>query len=62
MVNIEKDSHIVVMGFGNEVLPRGMPQFDPLGVPRFTTNPIYIDYGGDGYEAPGWDGCDYTLP
>ena len=61
-VRINQDSQIVVMGFGKNHLPRGLPQFDPVGVPRFTTNPIYVDYGGDGYEPPGWDGCRYTLP
>ncbi|MCP4644564.1 MAG: CehA/McbA family metallohydrolase, partial [bacterium] len=61
-LRIEKDSQIVVMGFGKNFLPRGMPQFDPLGVPRFATNPIYVDYNGDGYTPPGWDGCDYELP
>lgn len=61
-VKIEGDSQIVVMGFGKDLLPRGLPQFDPLGVPRFTTNPVFVDQGGDGYTAPGWDGCYYRLP
>ncbi len=61
-VPISRDSHIVVMGFGKNRLPKGMDQFDPFGVPRFATNPIYIDHGGDGYTPPGWDGCTYTLP
>ncbi|HUT55271.1 MAG TPA: hypothetical protein VM658_17915 [bacterium] len=47
------------MGYGEKLLPRNLPQFNPRGVPRFTTNPIYIDRGGDGYRAPGWDGCGY---
>jgi len=61
-VNVPGDSNIVVMGFGKERLPRGLRQFDPLMVPRFTTNPVYVDVGGDGYTPPGWDGCDYKLP
>ncbi|MFO8057048.1 MAG: CehA/McbA family metallohydrolase [bacterium] len=61
-VPVSRDSHIVVMGFGKEKLPEGFKQFDPLGVPRFATNPVYIDHGGDGYTPPGWDGCSYTLP
>ncbi len=61
-LEISGDSQIVVMGFGSELLPRGMSQFDPLGVPRFTTNPIYVDHRADGWQPPGWDGCRYTLP
>jgi hypothetical protein len=61
-VPVEKDSQIVVMGFGKNRLPLNFPQFNPLGVPRFTTNPIYVDVSGDGYTPPGWDGCHYTLP
>jgi len=61
-VPIAGDSQIVVMGFGEKQLPRGLHQFDPLGVPRFASNPIYVDKGGDGWTPPGFDGCDYTLP
>jgi hypothetical protein len=61
-IPVREDSQIVVLGFGKEFLPRGFPQFDPLGVPRFTTNPIYVDQNGDGWEPPGWDGCKYNLP
>lgn len=61
-VPISRDSQVVVLGFGKNFLPRGLRQFDPLGVPRFTTNPIYVDHGADGYQPPGWDGCKYTLP
>ncbi len=61
-VPVSRDSHVVVMGFGKNKLPAGFEQFDPFGVPRFATNPVYIDHGGDGYTPPGWDGCSYTLP
>jgi hypothetical protein len=61
-VPIGRDAQIVVMGFGERKLPRGFPPFDPRGVPRFTTNPIYVDRGGDGWTPPGGDGCSYRLP
>jgi hypothetical protein len=61
-IPIARDSAIVVMGFGSKKLPRGFPPFNPLGVPRFTANPVYVDLNADGYQPPGWDGCSYTLP
>lgn len=62
-VPITEDSHIVVMGFGSVHLPRGLPQFNPERVPRFTTNAIYIDYDGNGvYDAPGLHACSYSIP
>jgi hypothetical protein len=61
-VPVEGDAYLVVMGFGEQPLPRNLPQFDPSTVPRFTTNPIYIDGDGDGvWTPPGGRTCRYEL-
>jgi hypothetical protein len=61
-VDVSADAHIVVMGFGRELLPRNLPQFNPDGVPRFTTNPIFVDADGDTeFTEPGGKTCEYTL-
>jgi hypothetical protein len=53
-----KDAHIVVQGFGRLPFPRELPQFDANEVPRFVTNPVYIDGDGDGvFTAPGGKTC-----
>lgn len=55
-----KDAHVVVLGFGKEKYHREFKQFDPTEVPRFTTNPIYIDADGDGiFSAPGGKHCQF---
>lgn len=57
-VGNNKDAHIVVLGFGSQFLHREFDQFDPTEVPRFTTNPIYVDVNGDGvFQAPGGKEC-----
>ena len=59
---ITRDAHVVVAGFGAERFPRGLEQFDPTGVPRFTTNPIYVDADGNGaFDPPGGKTCSYDL-
>jgi len=61
-VPVAKDAHVVVAGFGANQLPRGLGQFNPRGVPRFTTNPIYVDVDGNGvYNPPGGKTCSYDL-
>jgi hypothetical protein len=56
-----KDATITVIGFGDNYLPRGFPQFNPRNVPRFTANAIYIDRDGNGqFDAPGDKTCTYT--
>ena len=60
-IPVTTDAHVVVLGLGDEPLPRGLYGFDPVGVPRFTTNAIYVDADGDGqFTAPGGKGCAYT--
>ena len=60
---LTQDAHIVVMGFGADWLPLGMPQFNPTKVPRFTTNAIYVDYNDNGvFDPPGAHTCNYTIP
>ncbi len=61
-VPVSQDAHIVVAGFGSNRLPRGLSQYDPNHVPRFTTNPIYVDVDGNGiFDPPGGKTCTYDL-
>lgn len=58
----DADAYIVVLGFGDRKAPRGLSQFNPKHVPRFTTNPIYVDRDGDGvFTAPGGKACSFTI-
>ncbi|MBV1920729.1 MAG: CehA/McbA family metallohydrolase, partial [Pseudomonadales bacterium] len=58
-VPMDKDAHIVVLGFGKESMPRDLPQYNPTGAPRVTTNPIFIDGNGSGtFDAPGGKQCN----
>jgi hypothetical protein len=62
VVPVAGDAHVVVAGFGANPFPRGLEQFDPAGVPRFTTNPIYVDADGNGvYDPQGGKTCTYDL-
>lgn len=55
-----EDAHIVVQGFGRLPFPRELPQFDATEVPRFVTNPVYVDGDGDGvFTAPGGKQCRF---
>lgn len=59
-VPITRDANIVVMAFGTQRLPTGLPQFNPRSTPRFITNPIYVDFDGNGrFDAPGGMDCNY---
>lgn len=61
-LNITQDSHVVVLGFGFNPMPRG---FDNVSnsTPRFTTNAIFVDFDGGGYTPPGAKPCAApTLP
>jgi hypothetical protein len=61
-VPIAKDSNVVVAGFGRNALPRGMSQFDSTRVPRFVTNPIYVDFDGNAaFDPPGGKTCAYDM-
>ncbi len=60
---LSEDSAIVVLGFGEASMPRGLEDYDALNVPRFITNPIFVDVDGDGtWTAPGPKSCDTGLP
>ena len=61
-VDVVEDAHVVVAAFGEQRYPDGLPNFDPDGVPRVLTNPIFVDVDGDGVfgGAPGRE-CAYTL-
>lgn len=57
-VSLSEDAHLVVLGFGESPMPRGLGGYDARDVPRFVTNPIYVDVDGDGaFTPPGAKGC-----
>lgn len=54
------DAHVVVVAFGEGRYGLGLPDFDPTGIPRVTTNPLYVDADGDGlFTPPGGKTCTY---
>ena len=62
-IPIDRDAHVVTVGFGEGRFPRGLDSFDPTRVPRFVTNAIYVDRDGDDlWTPPGGKSCSYTLP
>lgn len=55
------DAHIVVAAFGEARFGLGLPDFDPTGIPRVTTNAVYVDADGDGlFTPPGGKTCAYA--
>ena len=46
------DAHVVVLGFGEGDMPRGFEGYDARTVPRFVTNPVFVDVDGDGVWTP----------
>ncbi len=58
----DRDAHIVVLGFGANAMNRELPQYNPEEIPRFTTNPIFVDTDGDGeFTAPGGKSCQHDV-
>ena len=56
------DAHVVTLGFGAEPMPDGLEDYDARNVPRFVTNPIYVDVDGDGvWTPPGAKACATGL-
>ena len=61
-VPVDSDAHVVVAGFGKNRLPPGLASYDQNVVPRFTTNPIYVDADGNGaFDPPGGKSCTYNI-
>ena len=61
-VPVGTDAHVIVAGFGQNAMPRNLPQYNGTQTPRFTTNPIYVDVDGNGvYDPPGGLECEYDL-
>ncbi len=59
-LHLDRDAHLVVLAFGVDPMPAGLPDYDPTGVPRVTTNAIYVDVDGNGqFDAPGGKTCTY---
>lgn len=58
-LEIDADAYVVVMGFGSKTMPLGLRDVG-VTVPRFATNPIFVDADGDGFwTAPGGRTCTY---
>lgn len=56
------DAHLVVLGFGEQDMPRGLSNYDPTGSPRMVTNPVFVDVDGNGvFDPPGGKTCTYDL-
>ncbi len=57
-LTLARDAYVVVLGFGDEDMPRGFDDYDQRNVPRVLTNPIFVDVDGDGaWTAPGAKTC-----
>jgi hypothetical protein len=60
-LHLTQDAYIIVVGFGDKPMPRGLFTVDPQ-VPRFITNPIYVDVDHNGvFDAPGPKKCAYNF-
>ena len=54
-LSLTQDAHVVVLGMGEGPLPDGLPALEMARVPRFVTNPIWVDVDGDGRITPRGD-------
>lgn len=58
---LSEDAWVITIGQGEGEMPRGLDDYDPSAVPRFITNPVFVDADGDGlWTAPGPRACDWT--
>ncbi len=55
VLSLTQDAHVVVLGMGDGPLPDGLPALEMARVPRFVTNPIWVDVDGDGRITPRGD-------
>jgi len=61
-LDLTADAHIVVMGFGEQSIPRAFGDYNPQGIPRVVTNPIFVNVdGNEEWDAPGGKHCTYDL-
>jgi hypothetical protein len=52
-LGLTEDSHVVVLGFGEQPMPTGFDSsYSAASVPRFITNPVFLDADGDGGFTP----------
>lgn len=59
-LDLSRDAYVVVVGFGAGAMPRGLDGYDPGELPRFVSNPIFVDVDGDGaWTAPGQKACGW---
>ena len=56
------DSHIVVAAFGEDPIPAGLGDYNPIGTPRAISNPLFVDIDGNGiFDPPGGKTCSYDV-
>ena len=61
-VTLTEDSAVIVLAFGADPMPVGMPGYNAKETARATTNAIYVDVDGNGiFDHPGGHSCNYTL-
>lgn len=61
-LTLAADAHLVVLAFGSEPMPAGLPGYNAATTPRAFTNALYVDVDGNGaFDAPGGKSCAYTL-
>jgi len=61
-IPVDGDAAITLAAFGSGRYPAGLPNFNPEGVPRVLTSPVYVDGDGDGaFSAPGGRECAVFL-
>lgn len=61
-LELDADATVVLIGVGQNAMPRGLEDYDAAVVPRFVTNPIFVDADGDrAFTAPGPKTCDTGL-
>ena len=61
-LTLAADAHIVVMGFGGQSIPAAFGDYNPAGIPRVVTNPVFVNVdGNDVWDAPGGKTCTYDL-
>lgn len=59
-LELSADANITVLGFGSSAMPHPFHDADPKRVPRFTTNPVFVDVDGNGvFDPPGDKACSY---
>jgi len=61
-VAVDKDANLVVAAFGEKDMPKGLGAYNAAFIPRVISNPVFIDFDGNGnFDPPGGKTCTYDL-